>query len=164
MKRETSALGACLLIGALISASPVLAADIVGRASVVDGDTIDIHGIRVRFDGIDAPESRQICLDSRNRRYQCGQLSANKLDAFLSTSQPIACRPTGRSYERIVAICRRADGTDVSGWLVRNGLAVDWPKYSQGRYAEEQKKAQTGRLGIWSGRFEMPCQVRGAKC
>ena len=39
-----------------------LAEDITGTASVIDGDTIDIHGTRIRLHGIDAPESRQTCL------------------------------------------------------------------------------------------------------
>ncbi|RWK72961.1 MAG: thermonuclease family protein, partial [Mesorhizobium sp.] len=28
-----------------------------GRASVIDGDTVEIAGKRIRFNGIDAPES-----------------------------------------------------------------------------------------------------------
>lgn len=152
------------LAAAMLLAVPAFAADIVGRASVVDGDTIDIHGTRIRFDGIDAPESRQICLDGNGWKYRCGQVSANALDAFLSASQPIACQPTGRNYDRVVAICWRADGADVNSWLVRNGLAIDWPRYSKGRYRAEQSQAKANRLGIWAGRFEMPCQVRRAKC
>ncbi|WP_051228159.1 thermonuclease family protein [Pleomorphomonas oryzae] len=77
---------------------------------------------------------------------------------------PTRCSPTGRSYERVVAVCRRADGADVNRWLVANGYAVNWPRYSKGRYADEQEKAQAARLGIWAGRFEMPCAFRERKC
>ncbi len=39
----------------LVAVVPVYAlADITGTASVIDGDTIEIHGQRIRFHGIDA--------------------------------------------------------------------------------------------------------------
>jgi conjugative transfer signal peptidase TraF len=57
-------------------------ADITGRATVIDGDTLDIHGTRVRLHGIDVPESSQQC--QRNGvNYRCGQQAANALDALL---------------------------------------------------------------------------------
>jgi len=149
----------------LVLPAPFSAAtDIVGRASVIDGDTIDIHGTRIRFDGIDAPESRQQCADSAGQPYRCGRVSADALDAFLAESRPVSCTRTGRDRNRIVAICTRADGADVNRWLVANGHAIDWPKYSKGRYAEEQRQAQADKLGIWSGTFIPPCVVRGARC
>jgi len=163
-RRTTDGILAVSLAAAMLITAPALAADIVGRASVIDGDTIEIHGVRVRLDGVDAPESRQTCQDASGRPYRCGQVSANALDRFLSASQPTSCRPTGKSYERVVALCHRADGADVGRWLVANGFAIDWVKYSRGRYAAEQRKAQAGRFGIWTGRFEMPCQVRGRRC
>ncbi len=47
----------------LLAASIKVAAsaDLTGRASVIDGDTLEIHGTRVRIWGIDAPESSQLC-------------------------------------------------------------------------------------------------------
>ncbi|WP_411971097.1 thermonuclease family protein, partial [Mesorhizobium sp. BR1-1-6] len=47
-------------------------APIAGVASVIDGDTIEIHGRRVGANGIDAPESAQRCHDAKGFRYQCG--------------------------------------------------------------------------------------------
>lgn len=140
------------------------AGDFTGRASVIDGDTIEIRGQRIRFDGIDAPETRQRCEDASGRTYGCGKVSADALDAFLAKSRPTMCTTTGKNWDRLVGTCMRADGTDVNRWLVSQGLAIDWPKYSRGRYAREQAKAKAARRGLWAGRFEWPCVVRGAKC
>ncbi len=46
-----------LTIALCLLATPALA-DV---ASVIDGDTIEAHGQRIRLRGIDAPESRQLC-------------------------------------------------------------------------------------------------------
>ena len=100
-----------------------------GQASVIDGDTLEIHGTRIRlFWGIDAPE-RQLAMPRR------GQLS-------------IPPRRAGRKRPR--HLHRPAPGQLCSEWLVRNGLALDWPQYSKGKYGEAQRDAE--RLAEESGR------------
>ncbi len=134
-----------------------------GRASVVDGDTIEIAGQRVRFDGIDAPESAQQCDDANGVSYKCGARAAQALDAFLAKSRPIRCDfVEWDQYGRYVGKCFRADGTSVAEWLVANGHALDWPRYSGGAYAALQAKARDGKKGIWKGAFEEPWAWRAA--
>ena len=41
-------------------------ADISGLPRIIDGDTIEISGERIRLHGIDAPESSQSCIDVRS--------------------------------------------------------------------------------------------------
>jgi endonuclease YncB( thermonuclease family) len=134
---------------------------VVGRASVIDGDTIEIRGERIRFNGVDAPESRQLCQNARGKPYRCGQAAALALDDYLAASRPTRCVEVDRDrYKRIVANCFRADGQNVAAWLVRTGHALDWPRYSKGRYADEQRAARAARSGIWQGRFVEPWEWR----
>lgn len=98
----------------------------MGSASVVDGDTIEIHGERVRFNGIDAPDSTQLCSDGGGQVYHCGARSAEALSEWLAGSSPTICNFVERDqYGRFVGNCTRSDGASVQRWLVRNGYALD---------------------------------------
>ncbi|RUW57003.1 excalibur calcium-binding domain-containing protein [Mesorhizobium sp. M8A.F.Ca.ET.021.01.1.1] len=134
---------------------------IAGVASVIDGDTIEIHGQRVRFNGIDAPESKQYCDDAKGFEYPCGRRSAKALDSFLAASWPVQCTfVTWDRYHRFVGDCRRADGASVAAWMVEHGQALDWPRYSNGAYAALQAKAEAAKVGIWVGNFQAPWDWR----
>ncbi|WP_209691857.1 thermonuclease family protein [Agrobacterium tumefaciens] len=146
------------------SISSVNAADITGRASVIDGDTIDIGGQRIRLHGVDAPESAQVCDRANGEPYRCGKEAAFALDSFLAASRPTLCVEMDRDrYKRVVAECFRADGANINAWLVRQGHAVDWVRYSKGRYSAEQAEAQREGFGVWSGPFRTPCVYRATK-
>jgi endonuclease YncB( thermonuclease family) len=137
---------------------------IVGRASVIDGDTIEIHGERIRFNGIDAPESAQLCSDNGGRMYRCGAKSADALSTWLAASSPTSCSFVERDqYGRFVGNCSRADGASVQRWLVRNGHAMDWPRYSAGAFSKEQTAAKSEKIGIWQGPFQAPWEWRAAR-
>jgi endonuclease YncB( thermonuclease family) len=43
-----------------------------GTATITDADTIVIGGETIRLQGVDAPETDQICLDSRGAVWNCG--------------------------------------------------------------------------------------------
>jgi endonuclease YncB( thermonuclease family) len=130
---------------------------IAGRATVIDGDTIEIHGKRIRFDGIDAPESVQLCTGQNGKSVRCGARSAEALASYLVQSQPTRCRIVGTDqYGRLIGTCKRQDGRDISQWLVRNGHALDWPRHSGGRYQAYQQAAIDDRIGLWAGSFDEP--------
>ncbi|MCD9821627.1 thermonuclease family protein [Bradyrhizobium japonicum] len=133
--------------------------DLAGQANVIDGDTLEIHGTRIRLWGIDAPESSQLCRGEDSLQYRCGARAANELAAFIG-GQSASCTPmTIDRYGRTVASCAVA-GLDLADWLVRQGLALDWPRYSHGRYSAAQDEAQRGERGIWAGSSIQPWRFR----
>nr|WP_183514729.1 MULTISPECIES: thermonuclease family protein [Brucella/Ochrobactrum group] len=152
-----------MIMAALLCVSAVAAhaADIIGRASVIDGDTIEIHGARIRLSGIDAPESAQTCKNAEGKLYRCGQHAALKLDAFIQDAQLVTCFPVDRDrYGRTVATCQTSKGQDIAAWLVENGLALDWPVYSKGAYERVQDIAMRASSGLWQGDFIVPWEWR----
>ena len=86
------------------------------------------------------------------------------LDRFLEASRPTRCEFVERDrYRRFVGVCFRTDGAEVNRWLVENGLAVDWSRYSGGAHADAQDKARGRALGIWRGTFQLPCEARAQR-
>ena len=139
--------------------SPALADDLIGQASVIDGDTLEIHGTRIRLWGIDAPESTQLCRGDDSLQYRCGAQAANDLDAFIAR-RPVNCLPMNLDqYGRTVATCS-AGGADLGEWLVRGGLALDWPQFSKGRYDAAQRSAEHAGRGVWKGSYVEPWLYR----
>ena len=95
-----------------------------GKCHVIDGDTIVISGTKIRIAGIDAPE-----LD-----HPWGNKSKFALISLCKGKVVTAVISEEVSYDRIVAKCYLPDGTDIAAELVKQGLALDWPKFSGGAY------------------------------
>lgn len=155
--------GIFVLAATIFASTPhAFADDLAGQASVIDGDTLEIHGTRIRLWGIDAPESDQLCRNADGAHYRCGQKAANGLDAFIGR-RPVECVEVDRDqYKRAVAVYTVA-GIDLADWLVRNGHALDWPNYSKGDYAAAQDGAKRAERGIWSGGFIEPWRYRACR-
>jgi endonuclease YncB( thermonuclease family) len=131
---------------------------IVGVASVVDGDTLSIHGTRIRFHGIDAPESAQLCTDGTGRSWRCGQRAALALADRIGRST-VSCQPNGKDqYGRVLAVCYQGS-EDLNRWMVAEGWAVAYRHYSAD-YVAPERAAKAARKNIWASRFDMPWDWR----
>lgn len=142
----------------LIISSAYAQEPITGTASVIDGDTIEIHGQRIRLFGIDAPESSQFCVRPTGDRWRCGQQASFALADRIGRAT-VSCTPRDRDhYGRVVAVCFK-ENEDINRWMVANGWAVAYRQYST-NYVADEDVAKSGRVGIWFSSFDMPWNWR----
>ena len=106
----------------VLVSSSALAADLTGVPRVVDGDTIIVGGMKVRLEGIDAPETDQLCLDAEGKKWTCGISARDRLQQHIA-GQSVSCTTEGQDrYGRMLAVCRLG-AEDLNAWMVREGLA-----------------------------------------
>ncbi len=145
------------LVGCLVC-SIAQAADLSGVPRVVDGDTLAIGSTRVRLEGIDAPETDQVCLNANGVRWTCGIDARNQLAAHIA-GREIDCASSGSDiYRRTLAICYLAD-EDLNGWMVHQGWALAYVKYST-VYRQVEEDARVNQRGLWQGAFIAPWDWR----
>lgn len=147
-----------LFLAALIL--PSYCFGIVGRASVIDGDTIEIRGSKIRLWGIDAFEATQKCKDF-SRFYSCGSKAAWELDRLIG-NKTTNCKSKGKDrYQRILAICF-SNNINLNEAMVLSGWALAYSKYSN-QYESMQLTAATRKSGAWSGTFVAPWDFRAKR-
>lgn len=134
---------------------------IVGVPTVVDGDTLEIRGERIRLHAIDAPEGDQVCWRTDGSAWPCGRHAALALAAKIGRAT-IACSGRNRDrYHRLVAVCYLR-GEDLNGWMVASGWAVAYLRFGAD-YADRESAARAARRGLWAGAFDMPWDWRHRK-
>jgi endonuclease YncB( thermonuclease family) len=133
---------------------------LTGIPRIIDGDTIRIGDTRIRLHGIDAPEAKQTCAIG-GKEWQCGQDATNALVRIVGKHQVSCSQRDVDRYGRIVAVCR-ARSIELNAWMVRNGWAVAYRRYSKD-YVRDEGKAGTARKGMWRGQFVMPWDWRRRK-
>ena len=115
-----------------------------GKATIIDGDTIKINDEKIRFAGIDTPEKNKIG----------HEFSKKKLKEKIGNNVVICIRePKLDPWGRTVAECF-IGYESISSFMVKNGYACDYVKYSKKKYAKEQEHAKSKKLGIWKMNFE----------
>ncbi|AWM06084.1 thermonuclease family protein [Bradyrhizobium symbiodeficiens] len=149
---------AVVILSCVFALSPAIAGEVKGVPVIVDADTVYEGNIKIRLSGIDAPETDQICLDSSGKAWDCGIEAREKLKAYVR-EQSWTCELTGQDvYRRHLGSCTVAS-EDVSRWLVRNGWALAFRKYSMA-YVADEAFAREQKRGLWSGAFVAPWEWR----
>ena len=78
---------------------------LTGTATIIDADTIVIRSVRIRLQGLDAPETDQICLDSRGALWNCGIDARDRLIRHVG-SRETSCVTNGKdAFGRWLATC-----------------------------------------------------------
>jgi len=145
----------------LALASPAAAEELSGRARVVDSNTIEVAGRRVRLIGVDAPDLDQTCPTRKGETYPCGRVAARTLAAIVKDG-PLDCRgEQADSAGRLLARCA-IRGFDVGEQYILTGRAFADPE-SGGDYRRAEATAEKLREGMWRGEFQKPWEWRAAR-
>lgn len=123
---------------------------------VLDGDSVELNGRRLRLLGIDAPEYVQTCTKA-GRTWPCGRESRVALRRLVG-DKTVRCTSSGLDrYDRWLATCYVGD-VNLNLRLVELGWAIAY-----GDYTQAERKARKARVGIWSGEFERPQDWRRSR-
>ena len=132
----------------------VFSNEIFGHPMVTDGDTIKILNKKIRLHGIDAPEKKQKCRKNA-KEYDCGVTATKALVKKISKNT-VKCQIQKNKdrYNRLIGVCF-VEQEDLNRWMVRNGYAVAYRRYSKD-YILDEDFAKINKLGLWSGTFIKP--------
>lgn len=148
----------CLTLLLLLCPMSAEAETLTGKPYVTDGDTVKVSGERIRLEGIDAPERNQRCKDASGKSYDCGIVSTAALRNKIGRDS-ITCEGTKRDrYGRFLGICYLNE-IDLNGWMVQNGYALAYRRYSR-RYVSAEQEARENSRGLWTGEFVAPWSWR----
>lgn len=134
------------------------AADFSGVPKIRDGDQVLIGTTRIRLSGIDAPSKDQLCLDAKGERWTCGIAAYDALVNHVGDKSWTCHFMRTDRFARSVSRCE-VDGEDIQQWLVKNGWALSFVRYSHA-YDDDEKIAREGKVGMWAGAFIAPWDWR----
>ena len=130
---------------------------LANNLKIVDGDTIILNGEKIRFLGIDTPELKQTCLQG-SEEVNCGMFAKMLLVKKIGKNTPKCIGKKKDFYKRTLAECF-INGESLSKFLVRNGYAFAYRKYSK-KFIEDENFAKANKLGMWSMTFQYPWDFR----
>ena len=128
-----------------VAPAPTAASNaITGQPRIIDGDTIEVAGERIRLHGIDAPESKQTC-EWPGKTIPCGRLATLAL-MDLTAGAEVTCKTREKDrYGRWVAVCYDPDGFDIGRNMVHTGWALAYRQYSTDYVGTEDNSREAKR-------------------
>jgi len=137
---------------------------------VIDADTLQVGGVRVRLWGIQAPERREYCIRKGQAGFRCDDVGRERLRALVASGVECEAKGGGDPYGRTIALCRTADGRDVGREMVASGYAMAYRRFSRDYVADEAAARSAGQ-GWWSCSITAPerwerakrCGIRGSR-
>ena len=134
------------------------AADVSGIPKIREGDQVQIGNARIRLAGIDAPSVDQLCLNTKGERWTCGIAARDELIRHADNKNWTCHLGQTERHGRQLAHCE-VDGEDIQKWMVRNGWALSYTRYSH-EYDADEKAAREAKAGMWQGAFIAPWDWR----
>ncbi len=139
-----------LRVWLVLACSGVLSAknqpDIEGRiVGITDGDTVtlltaDKTQIKIRLEGIDAPEKKQ----------PFGQKAKEELSTLIFGKDVVIHWKSKDRYQRVIGRINCA-GLDVNLEMVKRGMAWRYDKYSKEKaFIDAQAEAKAAGRGLWT--------------
>ncbi|MFT7593539.1 MAG: endonuclease YncB(thermonuclease family) [Paracoccaceae bacterium] len=132
-----------------------------GTIRVIDADTWDVGGQRVRLFGIDAPELAQTCKKPDGATWACGAWATEQTHQRYA-GHTARCDALDKDrYGRIVARCF-VGGQDAGGALVTAGLAYAYRRYSLD-YVSHHRSAKVAGRGLHASKMQDPSAFRATR-
>lgn len=127
------------------------------EVKVIDGDSLEIDGVRTRLDGIDAPEFFQICTSTEGNNYECGQEAKTHLQNLIGENAvDCRCLEDLDKYKRQICECFVGEIL-LNQAMVRDGFART---YRETKYQKDEDFAAAQHHGIWQGKHMRPALYR----
>ncbi len=148
------------LLFAILLLLPAMAqaADVTGVAKVREGDTVVIGTSRIRLAAIDAPSVDQLCLNNSGERWTCGVAARDELIKHADNKTWTCHVGAADRRGRLLGRCE-VDGEDIQKWIVKNGWALSYVRFSH-EYDADEKAAREAKAGMWQGAFIAPWDWR----
>ena len=149
------------VLAILFASSIAFGQAITGRGTAQDGDDLVVNGTRIRLHGMDAFELDQTCKRADGTQWPCGQEAKRMLNELVS-NKVVRCDRVQATLSNGRPVMRCfVDQMELNAEMVRRGLALDCPPFSNGRYKATEAQAKADKEGAWTGTFTAPWVHKG---